>query len=66
MQMRLRADAVDGDAGGAPGLDFGDEAGGFGVGGAVKAVMGGEKGCQFVCVVQCGCVGGAVCRETNL
>lgn len=40
LQVRLRADAVDGDAGGAPGLDLGDQAGGFGVGGRVEAVWG--------------------------
>jgi hypothetical protein len=38
-KVGLRANAVDGDAGGDPLLDVGDEAGGFAVGGAVEVVV---------------------------
>lgn len=56
--MSLRAHAVDGDACCDPLLDVTDEAGGFGVGGAVKIV---------VVDVEFGVgVGGAGCFEGNL
>lgn len=49
--MGLGSDAVDGDSLGTPLFDFGDEAGGFGVGGGVEVVVVDVEFCGGVLII---------------